>query len=54
MTVDTKLKMIADNIASKSKTPGAGDLAVLLGRQGHPLSKPVETSGTYMQFVKKE
>ena len=51
---DAKLKMIADNIASKSKTPGAGDLATILGRQGHFLPKPVESSGTYMQFVKKE
>ena len=47
-------KEIADNIASKSKTPGAGDLATILGRQGHFLPKPVESSGTYMQFVKKE
>ena len=51
---DAKLNMIADNIASKSKTPGAGDLATILGRQGHFLPKPVESSGTYMQFVKKE
>jgi hypothetical protein len=45
--------MIADNIASKSKTPGAGDLAAILGRSVHFLPKPVESSGTYMQFVKK-
>jgi ankyrin repeat protein len=48
---DAKLKMIANNIASKSKTPGAGDLAAILGRSGHFLPKPVES--TYMQFVKK-
>jgi ankyrin repeat protein len=47
-------KEIADNIASKSKTPGAGDLATILGRSGHFLPKPVESSGTYMQFVKKK
>ena len=47
-------KEIADNVASKSKTPGAGDLATILGRQGHFLPQPVESSGTYMQFIKKE
>ena len=46
-------KEIADNIARKSKTPGAGDLAAILGRKGYSLFKPVESSGTYMQFVKK-
>jgi ankyrin repeat protein len=34
-------KEIADNIARKSKTPGAGDLPAILGRKG------------YVQFVKK-
>ena len=51
---DAKLKMIADNIASKSKTPGAGDLAAILGRSGHFLPKPVESSGTYKKFIKKK
>ena len=46
-------KEIADNIARKSKTPGAGDLAAILGRSGYLLPKPVESSGTYMQFVKR-
>jgi len=49
------LQMLRKKVTERHRTkPGGGDLATILGRQGHFLPKPVETSGTYMQFVKKE
>jgi len=49
------LQMLRKKVAEQHRTkPGGGDLATILGMSGHFLHKPVESSGTYMQFVKKE
>ena len=49
------LQMMREKVTERHRTkPGGGDLATIIGRQGHFLPKPVESSGTYMQFIKKE
>ena len=48
------LQMLRERVTDVHKSKlGGGDLAAILGGQGHFLFKPVESSGTYMQFVKR-